>query len=81
MGFLEVLILATALLQREKRISCRALKRIFELDDDGLADLTSSSKSPIILRRSFLDLTPYCLSGSSNEPKIVKAGFIELCGS
>ena len=40
MGFLEVLILATALLQRERRISCRALKRIFELDDDGLADLT-----------------------------------------
>lgn len=40
MGFLEVLVLAPALLQREKRISCRALKRIFELDDDGLADLT-----------------------------------------
>ena len=40
MGFLEVLVLAEALIQREKRISSRALKRIFELDDDGLADLT-----------------------------------------
>jgi predicted ATPase/class 3 adenylate cyclase len=39
MGFLEQLTLATALLQREKRISCRALRRIFELDDAGLEDL------------------------------------------
>jgi len=39
MGFLEVLTLATALLQREKRISCRALGRIFELDDACLEDL------------------------------------------
>ena len=39
MGFLEVLTLATALLQREKRISYRALGRIFELDDACLEDL------------------------------------------
>lgn len=39
MGFLEVLTLATALLQREKSISCRALGRIFELDDACLEDL------------------------------------------
>ena len=39
MGFLELLTLATALLQREKRISCRALGRIFELDDACLEDL------------------------------------------
>ncbi len=39
MGFLELLTLATALLQREKRISCRALGRIFELDDRCLEDL------------------------------------------
>ncbi|MGB6388551.1 MAG: adenylate/guanylate cyclase domain-containing protein [Methyloceanibacter sp.] len=39
MGFLELLTLATALLQREKRISCRALGRIFELDDTCLEDL------------------------------------------
>jgi predicted ATPase/class 3 adenylate cyclase len=39
MGFFEVLTLATALLQREKRISCRLLARIFELDDACLEDL------------------------------------------
>ena len=39
MGFLERLTLAAALLQREKRISCRALGRIFELDDACLEDL------------------------------------------
>ena len=39
MRFLELLTLATALLQREKRISCRALGRIFELDDACLEDL------------------------------------------
>ena len=39
MGFLELLTLATALLQREKRISCRALGRIFDLDDTCLEDL------------------------------------------
>ena len=39
MGFLERLTLVTALLQREKRISCRALGRIFELDDACLEDL------------------------------------------
>jgi len=37
--FLELITLATALLQREKRISCRALRRIFELDDAHLEDL------------------------------------------
>ncbi|MFQ5973860.1 MAG: adenylate/guanylate cyclase domain-containing protein, partial [Alphaproteobacteria bacterium] len=36
---LGVLTLATALLQREKRLSGRMLKRIFDLDDDGLEDL------------------------------------------
>jgi class 3 adenylate cyclase/predicted ATPase len=39
MGFLDQLTLATALLQREKRISCRAFGRIFELDDECLEDL------------------------------------------
>lgn len=39
MGFLELLTLATALLQREKRMSCHALGRIFELDDACLEDL------------------------------------------
>ena len=39
MGFFEVVTLATALLQREKRISCRLLGRIFELDDACLEDL------------------------------------------
>jgi predicted ATPase/class 3 adenylate cyclase len=39
MGFLEVLTLATALLQREKRISSRMLARLFELDDARLEDL------------------------------------------
>ena len=39
MRFLELLTLATALLQLEKRISCRALGRIFELDDACLEDL------------------------------------------
>lgn len=39
MGFLERLMLVTALLQREKRISCRALGRIFELDDGCLEDI------------------------------------------
>jgi class 3 adenylate cyclase/predicted ATPase len=39
MGFLEVVTLATLLLQREKRISCRALGRILELDDACLEDL------------------------------------------
>ena len=39
MRFLELLTLATALLQREKRISCRALGRIFELDEACLEDL------------------------------------------
>jgi class 3 adenylate cyclase/predicted ATPase len=39
MGFLEILILSAALLQQEKRISGPALKRIFSLDDEGLADL------------------------------------------
>jgi class 3 adenylate cyclase len=39
MRFLELLTLAAALLQREKRISCRALGRIFELDDACLEDL------------------------------------------
>jgi class 3 adenylate cyclase len=37
--FLELLTLAAALLQREKRISCRALGRIFELDEACLEDL------------------------------------------
>jgi class 3 adenylate cyclase/predicted ATPase len=39
MGFLDRLTLATALLQREKRISCRAFGRILELDDECLEDL------------------------------------------
>ena len=39
MVFLELLTLAAALLQREKRISCRALGRIFELDEACLEDL------------------------------------------
>ncbi len=39
MGFLEQLTLATALLHREKRISCRMLVRLFELDDESLEDL------------------------------------------
>ena len=39
MGFLEVVTLATALLHREKRISCRTLARLFELDDACLEDL------------------------------------------
>jgi hypothetical protein len=39
MGFLEILTLAAALLEHEKRISCRALQRIFDLDDRALEDL------------------------------------------
>ena len=39
MGFLEVVTLATALLHHEKRISCRTLARLFELDDACLEDL------------------------------------------
>jgi class 3 adenylate cyclase/predicted ATPase len=39
MGFLELVTLTTALLHREKRISCRALARLFELDDACLEDL------------------------------------------
>ena len=31
----------------------------------------------MILRRSLFDLTPYFFSGSSSDPKIVKAGFKE----
>jgi class 3 adenylate cyclase/predicted ATPase len=39
MGFLELVTLATALLHREKRISCRALARFFDLDKACLEDL------------------------------------------
>jgi class 3 adenylate cyclase/predicted ATPase len=39
MRFLELLTLATALLHHQKRISCRALGRIFELDDERLEEL------------------------------------------
>ena len=44
MGFLEVVTLATLLLQREKRISCRALGLILELDDACLEDLKFESE-------------------------------------
>jgi len=40
MKFSEIIDQATALLQRKGRISYRALKREFELDDAALADLT-----------------------------------------
>jgi predicted ATPase/class 3 adenylate cyclase len=39
MRFLELLTLATALLHHQKRISCRAFGRIFELDDARLEEL------------------------------------------
>jgi class 3 adenylate cyclase len=39
MKFFDLAILATALLQREKKLSYRALQREFELDDDCLEDL------------------------------------------
>ena len=39
MGFLELVTLSTALLNREKRVSCRLLVRLFELDDGTLEDL------------------------------------------
>ena len=39
MQFLSVLTLATALIRYQERVSCRTLKRVFELDDDALADL------------------------------------------
>ena len=41
MTFDEVLALVLALLQQEKRVSYRALKRRFDLDDDYLEDLKS----------------------------------------
>src|SRR4051812_28965711 len=40
MKFSEVVEQASALLQRKGRITYRALKREFTLDDDALADLT-----------------------------------------
>jgi class 3 adenylate cyclase len=39
MTFDEILTQVLALLQREKRVSCRALKRRFDLDDDYLEDV------------------------------------------
>ena len=39
MTFDEMLAQVLALLQREKRVSYRALKRRFDLDDDALEDV------------------------------------------
>src|SRR4051812_32652864 len=65
MKFSAVVEQASALLQRKERITYRALKREFTLDDDALADLTFE----LITRgKSWRSIkTARCWSGSGRE--------------
>ena len=40
MSFIEIVERATALLRDRRRVSLRAIRREFDLDDDALSDLT-----------------------------------------
>jgi hypothetical protein len=52
MGFLDILDLTAALLERDGRVSYRAIKRIFDLDDGYLEDV---KRELIQIRRLAVD--------------------------